>query len=166
MIWVWLPLLGPTRWTTVLAFLACIVVAWYRFGPWRGVLAGIAGISTFEIVFSATGTVVHHWPLAPLLWQSGALVAWPVLAWREQVRPSRELLVAFALLWLAWMAEGFQFNVPAHGPQAPNLPAELLNASTKTLMVMAWALPSVDWARTFGAGWRWERIRPQRLRFR
>lgn len=147
MLWAWLPLLGPIRWTTLFAFGACIAVGWYRFGPLRCALAALAGISVFELAFSTTGTLVHHWPLGTLVWLWAALIAWPLLAWRENIRPSSELLVAFGIFWIWWIAEGFTFNLAAHDLRNGNLPAELLNATTKSLMVMAWALPSFNWIR-------------------
>jgi hypothetical protein len=121
------------------------VVGSYRYGLLRGWLAAMAGISTFELIFGTTGTFVHHWPPAPLLWLWAALIAWPLLALRENIRPSGELLLAFALVWFGWIAQGFSFNVPAHDARNLNGLAELLNALSKTLMIMAWALPSLGW---------------------
>jgi hypothetical protein len=145
MFWVWLPLLGPIRWTTLVAFMACLAIGSYRFGLLRGGLAAMAGISTFELVFSATGTLVHAWPLAPLVWLWAGLIAWPLLALRENIKPSGELLVAFVLVWFAWIAQGFSYNVPTHDARNVNGLAELLNALSKSLMIMAWALPSLGW---------------------
>jgi hypothetical protein len=151
MFWAWLPVLGPVRWTTVLAFTACIVVGAYRFGLVRGVLASMAGISSFEIVFNATGAFIHHWPFGPLLWMGAALMAWPILALREGIRPSAELVVAFAFGWVAWIVQGFTFNVASHDLRTPDFLAESLNATTKSLLVMAWALPSLGWIRKLGS---------------
>jgi hypothetical protein len=147
-IWAWLPLVGPIRWTTLLAFVACVVVGWYRFGALRGILAAMAGISTFELIFNATGTAIHNWPLAPLLWQGAALTAWPLLAWREKIRPSFDLVVLFGVLWIAWIAQGFTFNVATHDLRYANVLAELLNATTKTIMIVAWSLPPLALGRS------------------
>jgi hypothetical protein len=127
-----------------------MAVGWYRFGPLRGALAALAGISVFELVFSTTGTLVHHWPIGPLLWLWAALIAWPLLALRENIRPSVEALAAFGILWVVWIAEGFTFNLATHDLRNFDNLAELLNATTKSLMVMAWALPSFGWIRRFG----------------
>ena len=127
-----------------------MAVGWYRFGPLRAALAAVAGISAFELVFSTTGTLVHHWPLGPLLWLWAALIAWPLLALRENIRPSVEVLVAFGVLWVVWIAQGFTFNLATHDLRNFDYLAELLNATTKSLMVMAWALPSLGWIRKLG----------------
>ncbi len=145
MFWAWLPLRGPIRWTTLIAFSAWLIVGSYRLGLLRGGLAAMAGISTFELAFNTTGTLIHHWPRGQMAWLWAALAAWPLLALRENIKPSGEFLVAFGLLWVAWIAQGFTYNLATHDARNLNGLAELLNGSTKSLILMAWALPSLGW---------------------
>ena len=77
----------------------------------------------------------------------------PLLAWRKKMRPSAELVVAFGILWIVWLVEGFTFNLPTHDLRNPDVLAELLNATTKTAMILAWASPSLGLDRWFRRRW-------------
>src|SRR4029079_1980647 len=92
--WLWLPLVGPIRISTAFAAVAIFtVILWRQRSPLLALVTVLAWASVFEIAYNATGTLLHGWPLAYLVWLAAALGGWVLLAWRLGVVPSR--------VWLA-----------------------------------------------------------------
>jgi hypothetical protein len=141
--WLWLPLAGPIRISTVVAAIVIVaIVLWRRRGPLLGLVTVMAWASFFEIAFNATGTVLHGWPVAYLAWLAAALGGWLLLATLLGVVPDGRWLAAVAAVWLIWMFTGFDSNAPS-GP-GPGHPAvfsvadEVLNELAKSLLALAY----------------------------
>jgi hypothetical protein len=145
---IWL-VVGPAyiRLSTVITFFAVFVfVAWrFRASPktalYNGVIAWLATLSLYEVLFNITGgfpptDMLPFWGVAILV---GSMIL-GLLQAKKHFTPSRlplALLLAFALDWLVWIAVGFPFNLPTSQPL--NLLGEALNASTKMLLPFGYA---------------------------
>lgn len=142
--WVWLPVAGPIRISTVLMSLVLVaVIAWRRRSSSTAVIAVMAWLSTYEILYQATGVVIHGWSLEYFLWMSAAVGGWVALSVLSGMAPDRWLLLATALVWMLWIVTGFNSNSPTvAGP--PGFPkdfsvlGEILNELTKTLLALAY----------------------------
>jgi len=141
--WLWLPLAGPIRISTVVAAVAIVaVILWRRRSPLLALVTLMAWASVFEIAFQATGAVLHGWPAADLVWLAAALGGWILLSVLLDVLPNRWLLLATAAVWVVWAVSGFESNAPlSSGPGHPatfNLANEALNELTKSLLALAY----------------------------
>ena len=67
-----------------------------------------------------------------------ALMAWPLLAYAQGIRPNKWLILLFAATWLIWFLSGFQYNIKDAEPFI--LLDEFLNVLTKTLLAGAYLL--------------------------
>lgn len=95
----------------------------------------MAWVAVFEIVFTATGTALHGWPVSYLLWLTAALTGWIVLAFRLRVVPDRWLSLAAAAAGIVWVVTGFAVNAPG---RPFSMTGEILNEATKTLLGLAY----------------------------
>ena len=70
--WVWLPVAGPVRISTVVAAVLMVaVIVWRRRDPVLALVALLAWASAYEVAYEGTGALVHGWPLAPFVWMTG-----------------------------------------------------------------------------------------------
>ena len=137
--WVNLGFIGSMRTTTFLtAIVLFAFLVWRTRKPWTALVSVIAWASLYEILWYLTGVVVHQFSWTHAFWLTGALVAWPVLAHVQGVRPNRWLFVAFAVAWSLWMLSGFHFN-DLNAQRPFDFIAEFLNVLTKTLLAIAYA---------------------------
>lgn len=128
--------------TIITAVVIAVVVTWRRRSPATALIAVMAWAAAYEVGFVALGTLLHGWPAAYLAWLAAALAGWVALAQVWGVVPDRRLLLATALLMLAWIATGFEANSPsASGPgfaKAFSPLDEVFNEGTKTLLGLAY----------------------------
>ncbi len=153
-LWLWLPVLGPVRTSTVLvAVVMLVLVTVTTRSPLRALAAVIAWTSLFETVYHAVGIVVYHWPLANFLWMTAALAGWVILAAVLGVWPDWRFSIIFLLLMAAWIAYGFHYNVP--GQAAPiDIRSEILNESAKTSLALAYLVGALSVSQRIGqTGW-------------
>lgn len=153
--WVWLPLAGPIRVSTVLAAVAiAAVLLWKRRSRLLALVTVIAWASVFEIAYNATGTLLHGWPLTYLAWLTAALGGWVLLSALLGLYPERWLLAATAVVWVVWMASGFESNAPlGPGPGHPatfNLANEVMNELTKSLLALGYLVGALRRPRAAG----------------
>jgi hypothetical protein len=140
-IWLWLPLAGPIRTSTVIAALVIFgVVGIWRQRPLIGLVAVIAWASAFEILYNAAGVVVWHWPLGAFAWQVAALLGWLIAADLLGIRPPWWALVPFVLLGATWILAGFHSNIPGR-PLV--LWDEVLNEATKSAIAVAYLVAAL-----------------------
>lgn len=153
--WLWLPLVGPIRTSTVLAAVAiAAVILWRRLSPLLALVTVLAWASVFEIAYNATGSVLHGWPLPYLAWLTAALGGWVFLSALLGVYPNRWLLAVTAIVWVVWMASGFESNAPlGSGPGHPatfNLGSEVMNELAKSLLGLAYLVGALRRPRAAG----------------
>ncbi|HXC77196.1 MAG TPA: hypothetical protein VNU19_09095 [Candidatus Acidoferrum sp.] len=141
-VWVWLPLAGPIRISTIVAALVIFgVVGIWRRRPLVGLVAMMAWISAFEILYNAAGVVVLHTPLGAFAWEVAALLGWVVAADLLGIRPPWWALVPFLLLSVIWIVTGFHSNLPA---RSFSLRDEVLNEATKSALAAAYLIASLQ----------------------
>jgi hypothetical protein len=130
-VWLILPFVGPIRLSTILAFAATLaILTWFRRSFLLAFVAGMGWVSAFEIVFLAVTTLYGHYAALQLFYLAFSMSGWVVAAHLIGVRPHPALLVAWAVLFLGWIAFGFQpnyFNEPGRFSVAQ----EIFNAATK-----------------------------------
>jgi hypothetical protein len=94
--------------------------------------------SLYEIIFVFTDSIIHSMPWSRTFWIVIALMAYPILAHTQGIRPNRLLLLIFSLTWIIWVLFGFNYNSynnPTFIPQN-----ELLNVLSKTILALAYTL--------------------------
>ena len=130
-VWLVFPFIGPIRLSTVLAFIATVVIlAWFRRSPLVAVIAGMGWVSAFEIVYQAVGTIYGRHDALHLFYLTFSMSGWVVAAFVAGIRPHPGLLLAWGVLFLGWVAFGFQPNLydqPTHFSTAQ----EAFNVATK-----------------------------------
>ncbi len=130
-VWLVFPFIGPIRLSTVLAFIATLViVAWFRRSLLVALVAGMGWVSAFEIVYQAVGTVYGRHDALHLFYLTFSMSGWVVAAYVAGIRPHPGLLLAWSLLFLGWVLFGFQPNLydqPSHFSPAQ----EAFNVATK-----------------------------------
>jgi hypothetical protein len=130
-IWLVFPVIGPIRLSTVLAFIATVVIlACFRRSLLVGLVAGMGWVSAFEIVYQAVGTIYGRYDALHLFYLTFSMSGWVVAAYVVGIRPHPVLLVAWTLVFLGWMAFGFQPNLYDH-PRQFSVAQELFNMATK-----------------------------------
>jgi hypothetical protein len=129
--WLLFPFIGPIRLSTVLAFMATVViVAWFRRSIPVALVVGMGWVSAFEIVYQAVGTLYGRHDALHLFYLTFSMSGWVVAAYFAGVRPHPGLLFGWGFLFLGWMAIGFQPNLydqPSHF----SLAQEAFNMATK-----------------------------------
>jgi hypothetical protein len=127
-----------STWLMAGAFLVLAIVR--RDGRFLGAM--LAWLGGFEVAYQATAALVGNgstgsgWPVVGLVLFGLAVTA---VAWRRGVRPHRWLMLAVAVVWIAWLATGFSGN-PAT-LTGLDVPAEVLNETAKTLWALAYLIP-------------------------
>src|SRR6266852_3915788 len=129
--WVLFPFIGAIRLSTVLAFFATLVIlTWFRRSPVLAFIAGMGWVSAFEIVYQAVATVYGQYDAIHLFYLTFTMSGWVVAAHVAGIRPHPLLLVAWGLLFVGWIAFGFQPN--GYGQRSPfSIAQELFNVGTK-----------------------------------
>jgi ABC-type glucose/galactose transport system permease subunit len=142
--WIWLSIIGPIRISTVLAGLAMAsAILWRRRAPLTALIALMAWLSAYEILYQATGTAIHGWSPAYFLWMSAAVSGWVVLGVVRGIVPDRWLLLAVALVWVVWILTGFNSNSPTVAgtsgfPKGFSVSNEIFNELSKTLLAASY----------------------------
>jgi ABC-type glucose/galactose transport system permease subunit len=142
--WALLPVVGPIRVSTVIASGVMVVaVLWRRHSPFIAVVAVMAWLSAYEILFQATGAVMHGWNASYFAWMSAAVGGWVVLGIVKGVVPTWRWLIPVALVWLIWILTGFNSNSPtaagtAGFPLRFSIIDEVVNELSKTLLAIAY----------------------------
>jgi len=117
-VWLVFPFVGAIRLSTVLAFIATVViVAWFRRSIPVALAVGMGWVSAFEIVYQAVGTLYGRHDALHLFYLAFSMSGWVVAAYFAGVRPHPGLLVAWILVFVGWVASGFQPNLydqPSH----------------------------------------------------
>jgi len=139
--WIWSPFYG-VRWTTVVTWAALFaLVSWRTRNPIKGLVVAMSWLSGYEILYQATGSVLHHWSLMTLTFTVTGTTGWLIAAYLWGFRPDGQTLILFVGLWVAWVVAGFESNMPDRiiGGTAIqwSWPDEALNVTTKTLLALA-----------------------------
>jgi hypothetical protein len=114
-VWLVFPFIGAIRLSTVLAFIATLViVAWFRRSLLVAFVTGMAWVSAFEIAYQAVGTVYGRHDALHLFFLTFSMSGWVVAAYVAGVRPHPGLLLAWGVVFLGWIASGFQPNLYDH----------------------------------------------------
>jgi len=130
-VWVVFPFVGPIRLSTVLAFIATVaILTWVRRSPLVGLVAGMGWVSAFEIVYQAIGTIYGRHDAMHLFYLTFSMSGWVVAAYVAGIRPHPWLLLAWTVLFLGWIASGFQPNLFDH-PGQFSVAQEAFNVATK-----------------------------------
>ena len=130
-VWVVFPFVGAIRLSTVIAFIATVaILTWFRRSLLVGLVAGMGWVSAFEIVYQAVGTVYGRHDAMHLFYLTFSMSGWVVAAYVAGIRPHPGLLAAWSLIFLGWIASGFQPNLFDH-PGQFSVAQELFNMATK-----------------------------------
>src|SRR3977135_4065151 len=98
-VWLVFPFLPAIRLSTVLAFIATLViVAWYRRSLLIALVAGMAWVSAFEIAYQAVGTVYGRHDVLHLFFLTFSMSGWGVAAHVAGIRPHPALLLAWGVV--------------------------------------------------------------------
>ena len=142
-VWLVFPFIGAIRFSTVLAFIATLaVVGWFRRSPVVALVAGMGWVSAFEIVYQAVGTVYGRHDALHLFYLTFSMSGWVVAAYVAGIRPHPGLLIAWGLVFVGWMAVGFQpneFDQPAHF----SIAQEAFNVATKDGLAAIYILGAI-----------------------
>ncbi|WP_455276326.1 hypothetical protein [[Eubacterium] cellulosolvens] len=137
--WIELGFIGSIRLSTLLtAIVVFIYVLVYTRSFFIAFVSTMAWASLYEIIFVITDSIIHNMPWSHTLWIVIALIAYPILAHTQGIRPNRLLLLIFSVTWIIWVLFGFNYNSynnPNFSPQY-----ELLNILTKTILALAYTL--------------------------
>jgi ubiquinone/menaquinone biosynthesis C-methylase UbiE len=153
-IWLIFPFIGAIRVSTVLAFVATVVIlTWIRRSLLVGVIGGMAWISAFEIVFQVVGGIEGRVTWLHVFYLTFSLTGWVVAAHVTGIRPHPALLLAWGLVFLAWVGFGFHPNRYLDHGQI-SVDQEIFNMLTKDGLAAIYAFGGI-------APFRWSR-RPRR----
>ncbi len=129
-LWAVFPFVGAIRLSTVFAYVAVVVaVTWHRRSLLVGIIAGMAWVSAFEIVFQAFGTVFGKYDATHLFYLTFTISGWVVAGYVAGIRPHPALLLVWLLVFLGWMAYGFHPN--HYGDPNFSVGQEIFNVVTK-----------------------------------
>ncbi len=142
-VWLVFPFIGAIRLSTVLAFIATLViVAWFRRSLVVALVAGMAWVSAFEIVYQAVGTVYGRHDALHLFFLTFSMSGWVVAAHVAGIRPHPGLLLAWGVVFLGWIASGFQPNLYDH-PGTFSLVQEAFNMAAKEGLAAIYVIGAV-----------------------
>jgi hypothetical protein len=142
-VWLWLPVAGPIRTSTVVAAVVMVLVIWWRRrDPWPAIVAVAAWTSMFETLYHLVGIVGFQWPMANFVWQTAAVGGWVILAGVLGIWPDWRPSALFALVMGAWVVAGFHANV-ASQTSPISLRDEILNEGAKSLLALAYLAGAV-----------------------
>ena len=129
--WVVFPFVGPIRLSTVLAFIATLVIlTWFRRSPVLAFVAGMGWVSAFEIAYQAVGTIYGQRDAIHLFYLTFSMSGWVVAAYIAGIRPHPVLLAAWGMVFLAWVAFGVHANL-YNQPSLFSPAQEAFNVATK-----------------------------------
>jgi hypothetical protein len=129
-VWLVFPFIGPIRLSTVLAFAATLMILTWRRSALVAFVAAMGWVSAFEIAYQAVGTLYGRHDALHLFYLAFSMSGWVVAAYVAGIRPHPALLVAWALVFLGWIAYGFNSNLYDH-PGQFSVAQELFNMATK-----------------------------------
>jgi hypothetical protein len=142
-VWLVFPFIGAIRFSTVLAFIATLVlVGWLRRSAIVAVVAGMGWVSAFEIVYQAVGTLYGRHDALHLFYLTFSMSGWVVAAYVANIRPHPGLLIAWALVFVGWMAYGFHPN-EFDQPGSFSIAQEAFNMVTKDGLAAIYVLGAV-----------------------
>ena len=125
-----------STWLTIGAFLG--LALWRR--DWRPLVAGVAWIWGFEILFQVTAIVAGHDDTSTAARLGWVLLGVPIVVCASNwVRPDPWLLAAAICVFGAWVASGFHVN--DHTMVGFDTGAEVLNEAAKILWAAAYLWP-------------------------
>ncbi|MCW4032849.1 MAG: hypothetical protein NWF08_05600 [Candidatus Bathyarchaeota archaeon] len=137
--WIELGFVGSIRISTLLTASVVFIYVLVRTRSFFiAFVSTMAWASLYEIFFVITDSIIHNMPWSRTFWIVIALIAYPILAHTQGIRPNRLLLLIFSLTWIIWVLFGFNYNSynnPTFIPQN-----ELLNVLSKTILALAYAL--------------------------
>jgi hypothetical protein len=130
-LWLVFPFLGAIRLSTVLAFMVTLVIlTWFRRSPLLALVAAMGWVSAFEIVYQTVASFYGQYDAIHVFYLTFTMSGWVVAAHLAGIRPHPLLLVAWSLVFVGWIAFGFQPN--GYGQTGPlSVPQELFNMATK-----------------------------------
>jgi hypothetical protein len=148
-VWIWSPLPGQPRWSSVITGIAVFLVVLRRtWRPLNAAAATMAWLCGYEILYEATGTLLHGWSLGTLALTTVGTGGWLILAYVLGIRPDRRVFAGFVVLWAVWIIAGYESNMPDRiipGAAATwSWRDELLNVGTKVLLAVAVAMAERD----------------------
>lgn len=108
---------------------------------WAPILAGVAWMWSFEIVFQAVSLAEDKLPLGPDGPIFYIVVGIPLVAWitYQGIRPDPVAAVVALIVFVVWVALGFHVNRHTMTGFSPG--AEALNEAAKTLWAVAYLVP-------------------------
>jgi hypothetical protein len=128
---------GYVRISTVLTVIILFILLTYKFRkPWIAFTAVAAWLTLYEILFLFTDSIVNQDPWNNTIGLTVALMAWPLPAYTQGIRPNKWILIFFIATWLTWILSGFQYNIKDSEPFI--LHNEFINVLTKTLLAGAY----------------------------
>lgn len=130
------------RWSTVLTWaLLFAVMSWRTRNPIKGGVVAMAWLSGYEILYQATGSLLHRWSVETLMFTTTGTTGWLIATYLFGIRPEWRTSAIFAALWLGWMLVGYESNMPDRiiGGTAIHWSwlDEAFNVSTKTTLAAA-----------------------------
>jgi hypothetical protein len=130
-VWLLFPFIGAIRLSTVIAFIATLaIVTWFRRSLLLAFVVGMAWVSAFEIVYQGVGTIYGRHDALHLFFLTFSMSGWVVAAYVVGVRLHPALLLAWSLVFIGWIASGFQPNLFDH-PGTFSPVQEAFNMATK-----------------------------------
>lgn len=138
--WLYVPF-GHVRLSTAVltgVVLAAVLLRTRR--PHVAVVAIMAWLSGFEIIWQTGEYAFGRVPLSYELWFVAAVISWVALAHVLGIRPDPWLTAVFAVTFAVWVALGFHSNWPG---QPFSLRDEVLNEVSKTALALAYLLGGV-----------------------
>jgi hypothetical protein len=142
-VWLVFPFVGAIRLSTVLAFIATLlIVAWFRRSLLVALVVAMGWVSAFEIIYQAVGTLYGRHDALHLFFLTFSMSGWVVAAYLAGVRPHPGLLAAWGVLFLGWLAIGFHPNLydqPGHF----SLADEAFNMATKEGLAAIFVIGSI-----------------------
>ena len=142
-VWLIFPFIGAVRFSTVLAFVATVVVLTLaRRSILVAVIAAMGWVSAFEIIFQVVGAGEGRVDWLHVFYLTFSLSGWVVAAHVAGIRPHPALLAAWALVFLGWVAFGFHPNRYADHGQF-SLGQEIYNVLTKDGLAAIYVLGGI-----------------------
>lgn len=148
-VWLIFPFVGAIRLTTVLAFIAILVVlTLVRRSLLVAAIGAMAWVSAFEIVFQTVGAIEGRYDWMHIFYLTFSLSGWVVAAHVAGIRPHPLFLLGWGLLFLGWISYGFEPNQYFRAGQF-SVAQEIFNVLTKDGLAAIYLIGAV---RPFGWG--------------
>lgn len=129
------------RISTLATLVVFALVGLARGGDTKGLWAGAAWLTGFEVAYQITGVITGTllYPRAAIIFTLIGLVVVP-LATPRTVRPDWRFFALVAAFWAVWLAFGFHANGHEH-LDIFSLRDEVLNEGAKTAWALAYLVP-------------------------